>query len=56
MIIFLLFILFIVKILLGWKKGDSFEVDKWLEKVVKSLVKKLKKIGGLDELKKVISI
>lgn len=45
----------IVKTLLGWKKGDSSEVDKWSEKAVKSLVKKLKKTGGLDELKKAIS-
>jgi MAD (mothers against decapentaplegic) family protein 2/3 len=45
----------IVKTLLGWKKGDSSEVDKWSEKAVKSLVKKLKKTGGLDELKKSIS-
>jgi MAD (mothers against decapentaplegic) family protein 2/3 len=45
----------IVKTLLGWKKGDSSKVDKWSGKAVKSLVKKLKKTGGLDELKKSIS-
>ncbi|NP_001161658.1 smad2/3 transcription factor isoform X1 [Saccoglossus kowalevskii] len=43
----------IVKRLLGWKKGDS--EDKWSEKAVKSLVKRLKKTGSLDELEKSIS-
>ncbi|KAK3597909.1 hypothetical protein CHS0354_042246 [Potamilus streckersoni] len=45
----------IVKRLLGWKKGDSEREDKWSEKAVKSLVKKLKKAGGLDELEKAIT-
>ncbi|KFM61359.1 Mothers against decapentaplegic-like protein, partial [Stegodyphus mimosarum] len=43
----------VVKRLLGWKKGEGEE--KWSEKAVKSLVKKLKKTGGLDELEKSIS-
>ncbi|XP_021379476.1 mothers against decapentaplegic homolog 3-like isoform X2 [Mizuhopecten yessoensis] len=46
----------IIKRLLGFKKGDSSErEDKWSEKAVKSLVKKLKKTGGLDELEKAIT-
>lgn len=44
----------VVKRLLGWKKGDGQE-DRWSEKAVKSLVKKLKKAGGLDELEKAIT-
>ncbi|XP_026680096.1 mothers against decapentaplegic homolog 3-like [Diaphorina citri] len=43
----------IVKKLLGWKKGDG--EDKYSEKAVKSLVKKLKKSNGLDELEKAIT-
>lgn len=45
----------IVKRLLGWKKGDNDKEDKWSEKAVKSLVKKLKKSGGLDDLEKAIT-
>ena len=37
----------IVKRLLGWKRGNGDDEDKWAEKAVKSLVKKLKKTGGL---------
>ncbi|CAG0892580.1 unnamed protein product [Darwinula stevensoni] len=40
----------LVKRLLGWKKGES--EDRWSEKAVKSLVKKLRKSGGLEELEK----
>ena len=45
----------IVKRLLACKKGDSEKEDKWSEKAVKSLVKKLKKTGGLDELEKAVT-
>ncbi|XP_041356377.1 mothers against decapentaplegic homolog 3-like [Gigantopelta aegis] len=45
----------IVKRLLAWKKGDHERDDKWSEKAVKSLVKKLKKTGGIDELTKALS-
>ncbi|XP_067653628.1 mothers against decapentaplegic homolog 3-like isoform X2 [Haliotis asinina] len=45
----------IVKSLLAWKKGEHDRDDKWSEKAVKSLVKKLKKTGGIDELKKALS-
>lgn len=45
----------IVKRLLNLKKGDAEREDKWSEKAVKSLVKKLKKTGGLDELEKSVT-
>ncbi len=45
----------IVKRLLGWKKGDNEKEDKWSEKAVKSLVKKLKKGGGIEELEKAVT-
>uniref|UniRef100_A0A672JMV8 Mothers against decapentaplegic homolog n=1 Tax=Salarias fasciatus TaxID=181472 RepID=A0A672JMV8_SALFA len=46
----------IVKRLLGWKKGEqNGQEEKWSEKAVKSLVKKLKKTGQLDELEKAIT-
>ncbi len=47
----------IVKRLLAWKKGneESSIEGKWSEKAVKSLVKKLKKSGALQELEKAIS-
>ncbi|KAL8197407.1 UNVERIFIED_CONTAM: Mothers against decapentaplegic 3 [Gekko kuhli] len=46
----------IVKRLLGWKKGEqNGQEEKWCEKAVKSLVKKLKKSGQLDELEKAIT-
>ncbi|KAM9213501.1 mothers against decapentaplegic homolog 2 isoform 2-T2 [Leptosomus discolor] len=56
----------VVKRLLGWKKSASGSVgagggeqngqeEKWCEKAVKSLVKKLKKTGQLDELEKAIT-
>ncbi|KFR04672.1 Mothers against decapentaplegic 3, partial [Opisthocomus hoazin] len=46
----------IVERLLGWKKGEqNGQEEKWCEKAVKSLVKKLKKTGQLDELEKAIT-
>jgi MH1 domain len=39
---------------LGWKQGD--EEDKWAEKAIESLVKKLKKRkGAIEELEKALS-
>ncbi|CAL8281026.1 unnamed protein product [Arctogadus glacialis] len=43
-----------VKRLLGWKQGD--EEEKWAEKAVDSLVKKLKKKkGAMEDLEKALS-
>ena len=43
-----------VKRLLGWKQGD--EEEKWAEKAIESLVKKLKKKkGALEELENALS-
>jgi hypothetical protein len=43
-----------VKKLLGWKQGD--EEEKWAEKAVDSLVKKLKKKkGALEDLERALS-
>lgn len=43
-----------VKKLLGWKQGD--EEEKWAEKAVDSLVKKLKKRkGAIEDLEKALS-
>ena len=45
------------KRLLGWKVGEfkSEEEEKWSEKAVKSLVKKLQKCNGLEDLEKALS-
>lgn len=56
----------VVKRLLGWKKSTNSQggagggeqngqEEKWWEKVVKSLVKKLRRTGQLDELEKAIT-
>jgi len=47
----------IVKRLLGFRKGEAKneQEEKWSEKAVKSLVKKLKKNNTLDELEKAIT-
>jgi MAD (mothers against decapentaplegic) family protein 2/3 len=47
----------IVKRLLGWRKGDfkTEQEERWSEKAVKSLVKKLKKNGTVEELEKAIT-
>ena len=47
----------IVKRLLGWRKGEAKneQEEKWSEKAVKSLVKKLKKNNTLDELEKALN-
>ena len=44
--------LLLVKRLLGWRKGEfkSEQEEKWSEKAVKSLVKKLKKNGRYTKL------
>ena len=43
-----------VKKLLGWKQGD--EEEKWAERAIDALVKKLKKKkGSIDELEKALS-
>lgn len=39
----------------GEQQNGSGQEEKWCEKAVKSLVKKLKKTGQLDELEKAVS-
>ena len=36
-------------------KGEDKDDNGWSEKAIKSLVKKLKKTGGLDELEKAVT-
>lgn len=45
----------VVKRLLEFTKGDDSDDSGWSEKAVKSLVKKLKKNGGLEELEKAVT-
>jgi len=46
----------VVKRLMEFTKGDDDKEDSgWSEKAVKSLVKKLKKSGGLEELEKAVT-
>jgi len=46
----------VVKELMNWKRGDmSPQDEKFAEKAIKSLVKKLKKTSGLDDLRKAIT-
>ena len=46
-----------VKRLIGWVKGEANTVEEqWGEKAVRSLARKLKKSGGLQELEKAISL
>ena len=45
----------VIKRLLDLKKEEDKSDKIWQEKAVKSLVKKLKKIGGLDELEKALT-
>ena len=45
----------VVKRLLEFTKGDDKDDSGWSEKAVKSLVKKLKKNGGLEELEKAVT-
>ena len=47
----------VVKRLLGWKKCDTNNPDdeKWQEKAVKALYKKMKKTAGMEELEKAVT-